>query len=421
MVEWIVDPRRSHDLETNLLSDEMPFINAKTNGSQHDFEFQVDNSFSFTDNTRNYFRGQVGKQTVTVDGHVSMTWSTGYSDINKVESQTCPYNMTGCYSAKYVPAIFSTNATEGYVTGGNTLQIKGSGFKAGMASPNVSVEVDSLACAITKLADDAIECTLKESAAVSNLTNPYIGQYGIRRSFVNKTTTPSYSDIWLDTTPQHLATAFSGWLNFENYYGNGFKGWYLAPETTEYRFHMQCDDLCKFELSTVPNDVTNNVTTLLSHTSWKSKDDYWRPTHSYKPSVWVNLTKGEHYYMRGQHIEGSGGDHYNVAVELKKTNSTPANHHHDSPEIQYLSITPTEKKWETMDLKIDIAAGQTLNGDKYNILIPYSYNNSIQSFAVKDVLANTTAATLKSQLRDYFKGIKGYGDSQWRVTRETFK
>ena len=99
----------------------MPFINAKTNGSQHDFEGYVDHEHSFNSNQRNYFFGKVGRQTVANDSTVSMMWETGYSEYDMVEGKVCHYDMLHCYKSKTVPVIFSTNVREGYTTGGNTV------------------------------------------------------------------------------------------------------------------------------------------------------------------------------------------------------------------------------------------------------------------------------------------------------------
>ena len=43
-------------------------------------------------------------------------------------------------------------------------------------------------------------------------------------------------------------------------------------------------------------------------------------------SEWIALTAGEYYYMEGQHIQGSGGDHFTVSVEI----DTPGNGHINS-------------------------------------------------------------------------------------------
>jgi hypothetical protein len=48
-------------------------------------------------------------------------------------------------------------------------------------------------------------------------------------------------------------------------------------------------------------------------------------------SDWVNLTEGEKYYVEASHLEGSGGDHMSVGVEIEMANST--GYHHAMREV----------------------------------------------------------------------------------------
>ena len=43
---------------------------------------------------------------------------------------------------------------------------------------------------------------------------------------------------------------------YGNYYGQVFKGWFIPPETTNYRFYMACDDQCTLKIDETPNSVT---------------------------------------------------------------------------------------------------------------------------------------------------------------------
>ena len=44
---------------------------------------------------------------------------------------------------------------------------------------------------------------------------------------------------------------------FGDYYGQIFKGWFIPPETAEYKFYMACDDDCKMFLGETPNSIEN--------------------------------------------------------------------------------------------------------------------------------------------------------------------
>jgi hypothetical protein len=36
---------------------------------------------------------------------------------------------------------------------------------------------------------------------------------------------------------------------------NVFKGWFIPPATTKYRFYMSCDDHCNLKLGSEPNKI----------------------------------------------------------------------------------------------------------------------------------------------------------------------
>jgi hypothetical protein len=42
-----------------------------------------------------------------------------------------------------------------------------------------------------------------------------------------------------------------------NQYANIFKGWFVAPATTRYRFYIACDDICDLKLGNTPNSIEN--------------------------------------------------------------------------------------------------------------------------------------------------------------------
>jgi len=71
----------------------------------------------------------------------------------------------------------------------------------------------------------------------------------------------------------------------------------------------------------------------INHRDWweTSRSNYNRITE------WLPLTEGEHYYIEAKHLEGSGGDHFSVAVEIEKSDA--AGHHHTMKEVQYLSVS----------------------------------------------------------------------------------
>jgi hypothetical protein len=131
-----------------------------------------------------------------------------------------------------------------------------------------------------------------------------------------------------------------------DYIINRFKGWFIPPVTTRYRFAQACDDHCRIYLSNVPGDTTDNVTKLIemkSHTNYRNFYDADRNWDHEQHTEWVNLTAGEPYYIESQTYEGGGGDNFGVALEIEATSEVnTTGHHHNSREVQYIGIASAQ-------------------------------------------------------------------------------
>ena len=113
-------------------------------------------------------------------------------------------------------------------------------------------------------------------------------------------------------------------------YGNIYTGYFKAPTTARYRFYMTCDDYCLLNFGNEPMNP-NNVTKILEFTHWTSYRNYFNIARN-RISSWVNLTQGEFYFIDARHIQGAGGDHFTVSVEIEDPNA-PNGHHHSMREI----------------------------------------------------------------------------------------
>lgn len=127
-----------------------------------------------------------------------------------------------------------------------------------------------------------------------------------------------------------------GWNIGENI-GSLYQTWFVPPTNGRYRFYMTCDDKCKIKIAPCP-DKTSPLTTLLTHLTEDVYRDYWSSKnfitgadHRAYWSEWVELKKGENYYLEGRYASGKGGDHFSVAVEIEQT--AIKNHHHSMREI----------------------------------------------------------------------------------------
>jgi hypothetical protein len=50
-----------------------------------------------------------------------------------------------------------------------------------------------------------------------------------------------------------LATEFEMPYKGSNSNSNNFEGWFVAPETTKYKFYLACDDSCSMKLAKTAN------------------------------------------------------------------------------------------------------------------------------------------------------------------------
>lgn len=110
--------------------------------------------------------------------------------------------------------------------------------------------------------------------------------------------------------------------------GNIIDGYFRAPITGNYKFYMACDDTCRLSLSTVnlTPASASAIITISSPTAFRS----YLTTVS-RQSAWIPLTAGEYYYIKTEHIQGGGGEHLTVSVEIQGTNAV--NHPNTVKEI----------------------------------------------------------------------------------------
>jgi hypothetical protein len=156
-----------------------------------------------------------------------------------------------------------------------------------------------------------------------------------------------------------IATTFATPYNEGNYIGNVFKGWFIPPVSTEYRFYMACDDYCLLRMGKTADlgpegfNATEDIIT-----TWRSADRrlYNKVDGRNRQSEWRFLEANQSYYIESHHIEGSGNDHFTVAVEINQTNSTNVTemvgHHHAMREIQYVGIHTNDNR-DTIRITIE--------------------------------------------------------------------
>lgn len=148
---------------------------------------------------------------------------------------------------------------------------------------------------------------------------------------MNTTYGLDWNDLLRADYTENLAIELEGMRNIKDGpYGQVYSGYYKAPATGRHRFYMTCDDSCQLYLSTTPNDPSKATRIYQSdgHTSFRN----YLLTNEFKQTQWISLEKDEFYYIEVRHIQGTGGDHFSVAVEIEDFEA-PNGHHHSMKEI----------------------------------------------------------------------------------------
>lgn len=206
--------------------------------------------------------------------------------------------------------------------------------------PNATVMVDSVPCTVKMATFDTIMCETGPKLIGSNLAVQYVGQHGVRRVSFNATTEAvTYDNYKLSTQvkKEELATNLEETPTGEHYMVNSFymySGFFEAPVTGKYQFHMSCDDNCSWKMSlTTPNDPSTleELLSMGSHSSFRkynsvSNDvtDTANANIGKHFSQWIDLVQGTKYYFESPFGQGGGEAHYTVGFEVEPANAADA-------------------------------------------------------------------------------------------------
>jgi len=260
--EVFFNPANTLSLIKDLDTDEFPFINAKVGGNLIDFEFSEDSESSWSNWVIGRARGQIGENTISKNQNITMMWETGTSAVALAESIFCDFNQSNCYQAKSLPVVYNISSNIGYNTGGQNLTIQGYGFDSG----TIKAVIDGQDCKVTSFSRHEFDCTIQKRNGTSDLTIPHIGQHGLTRDFINKSSSnrnPSWSNMDNEPAERQLAIDLQAEYFYGNRLGSVYKAWFIPPMTGKYRFYMTCDDYCQLKMASCPGSVSP-MTTLLN-------------------------------------------------------------------------------------------------------------------------------------------------------------
>jgi len=218
----------------------MQFINAKVGGSLLDFELDVDFEDTFNWYSKSKARGQVSELPIGNNHNISMMWETGSAYVLPQTSLHCSYDNQTCYEAMSVPVIFNVSSNQTYTSGGMILTVQGYGFTSG----NINATVAGQNCTILTYSSHEFTCKVQAvtTATTPNATN--VGSNGLRLRHMNQTGSLSWTTLRAEGYEYNESLALTMEVPYAqgDYYGSVMEGWFIPPETTNYRFYIACDD-----------------------------------------------------------------------------------------------------------------------------------------------------------------------------------
>lgn len=96
---------------------------------------------------------------------------------------------------------------------------------------------------------------------------PHIGQHGMRKVLIDSSFDDERKYVWINnyednlrpdwTRNESLALTMESPINIGDRILHEFKGWFVPPATTRYRFFMSCDDHCFLNMSLTAGSPEN--------------------------------------------------------------------------------------------------------------------------------------------------------------------
>lgn len=195
-----------------------------------------------------------------------------------------------------------------------------------------------------------------------------------------------------------MSLTFESPSNHANLLNNQLKAWFIAPETTKYRFYASCDDVCDLYFSKKAGSAASTDIERIIRTSvWMGYRQFWLDRSGWNGtptmSDWISLTKGEKYYIEGRQSEHSGGDHFSIGVEIEKADTT--GHHHAMKEVQEIGVLPPVKLH-----KFNITLDKPDDAGEYIVSFRSPKDNKL--YSSERIKGTASASQFRSAVRGYF-------------------
>lgn len=189
-----------------------------------------------------------------------------------------------------------------------------------------------------------------------------------------------------------LATQFETRFNEGDNTANQFKGWFVPPATTNYRFYMACDDYCELRLGKAAPGTATDAEKILDVNSYSGYRFYRKENGQTMISEWQALEKGVHYYIETDTQEGGGDDYFTLSVEIEKADTK--NHHHTMKELVNLALGVEDIK-ETTRITIE-------NPDDGEFRLVFTHPTTFEKTVSGAMASDCSAGAMRQALYDFF-------------------
>ena len=246
----MINPQAATDSST-ITSEMDPVVHIKFAGTRTDYEGFIDYETRLTDYTVGGLKTRAGDQLPGIS-EPEVRFRVGNAYLRET-AKHCNFAGDDCWYIKTHPKIDAISATDGYITGGQTITLTGWGLK-GETVANVTVTVDGVPCKVLTSTLEQITCETGSSNATSldGVSQP--GSPGLTSKSMNSNDANA-NPYWgmrtngkVPVVETKLLTAMENAHNNYTRAGVSNKGWFKAPAAGNYKFYMSCDSACQLFL-----------------------------------------------------------------------------------------------------------------------------------------------------------------------------
>lgn len=300
-------------------------------------------------------------------------YGTGYSKVMRSGEQFRVGSDTEKYELSVHPKVEAVSPAQGYLNG-QRLTLSGQGF--GEDPEDLLISVAGKPCESESVSNTRVVCVLKKTASAPS-QKIFEGNKGLQKQFFDMNRSfddlyREYSDRGYDINLAHReheeghpdkVVSVSAILSLEqgsvgSRYVHRMFGLFTAPATGAYKFFTSGDDHTRLLISKSPVDLSKAFD---ESTMMEQLCDQPSPTH--QRNFYANedqsictpksLEQGQKYFLVYLHRQGSGGDHFTLAVQVPGSDPDKPNKVSQIQEVK-INNSPVREK---VEIKVCNATG----------------------------------------------------------------